>query len=362
MVFAVPLVPPLLRPFLALQYPTTAPAHPDSFPLSTYYNVGKLDICLVITLIAVMAVLRDSFRLGIFEPFARWKLTRDLERRRKQREARTPTTNGHANGSATNGHSLSNGTAKSPYSPRELKQLNRSVLRFAEQGWSVVYYSSVWSYGLYVHRCLPTRILDPVDLWLNYPHIPLAAPFKFYYLTQMAFYLHQILILNAEARRSDHVLMMSHHIITVILMWASYYTNLTRVGALIMVLMDWCDIFLPLAKMFRYIQITQLATDATFGVFLVSWFITRHILFLFVIKSTVIDAPKIIPPEWSSETGRYLSRPAHTAFSAMLLALQVMQCVWFWLICRVAWRVLSGKGAADARSDDEGSDVDEKED
>lgn len=33
---------------------------------------------------------------------------------------------------------------------------------------------------------------------------------------------------------------------------------------------------------------------------------------------------------------------------------QVMQCVWFWLICRVAWRVLSGKGAADARSDDEG--------
>jgi acyl-CoA-dependent ceramide synthase len=34
--------------------------------------------------------------------------------------------------------------------------------------------------------------------------------------------------------------------------------------------------------------------------------------------------------------------------------MQVMQCVWFWIICRVAWRVVSGKGAADARSDDEG--------
>lgn len=91
-------------------------------------------------------------------------------------------------------------------------------------------------------------MLDPIDLWLNYPHIPLAGPFKFYYLSQTAFYLHQILILNAEARRKDHVQMMTHHIITVILMWTSYFTNFTRVGALIMVLMDWCDIFLPVSN------------------------------------------------------------------------------------------------------------------
>jgi acyl-CoA-dependent ceramide synthase len=75
--------------------------------------------------------------------------------------------------------------------------------------------------------------------------------------------------------------------------------------------------------MFRYIQITQLATDTTFGVFLVSWFITRHILFLIVIKSTMFDAPKFIPFEWSVEKGRYLAWPAYLAFCAMLLALQV---------------------------------------
>lgn len=42
---------------------------------------------------------------------------------------------------------------------------------------------------------------------------------------------------------------MTHHIITVILMWTSYFTNFTRIGALIMVLMDWCDIFLPVGDM-----------------------------------------------------------------------------------------------------------------
>lgn len=100
----------------------------------------------------------------------------------------------------------------------------------------------------YVHRNLPTRIFDPTDLWLNYPHIPIAAPIKLYYLTQNAFYIHQVLILNAEARRKDHVQMMAHHVITILLMGSSYYTHFTRVGCLIMVLMDWCDIFLPVGR------------------------------------------------------------------------------------------------------------------
>lgn len=90
-------------------------------------------------------------------------------------------------------------------------------------------------------------MFDPTDLWRDYPHIPLAAPVKFYYLTQTAFYIHQVLVLNAEARRKDHAQMMTHHFITVFLMGLSYFYNVTRAGCLIMVLMDWCDIFLPVS-------------------------------------------------------------------------------------------------------------------
>jgi acyl-CoA-dependent ceramide synthase len=172
-------LPAALVPFFVLQYPTNAPRHPDSFPDSNYYNVGKLDICLVITLVAIMAILRDAFRLGVFESFARWKLTRDLERRQKAREIKKSLSdgngslsnvNGHisyesthlANGALTNGHAhangnskpysngraLANGNSKIPHTPKELRHLNRSVLRFAEQGWSVVYYTLQWCYGL----------------------------------------------------------------------------------------------------------------------------------------------------------------------------------------------------------------------
>lgn len=59
--------------------------------------------------------------------------------------------------------------------------------------------------------------------------------------------MHQVLILNAEARRKDHWQMMTHHAITVPLMVISYFYNFTRVGCLIMVLMDTCDIFLPVS-------------------------------------------------------------------------------------------------------------------
>jgi len=353
-------LPSYLVPFFSLSYPTDKPPNLDSFHNSVYYNTGPLDACLIITCIAVMAVLRDAGRLGILEPFARWKLMRDLEERRIRRANGKP--NGKVYGVANgNGHAVhANGDVyQAPAT--ELRLVHRSVLRFAEQGWSVTYYVVQWCFGLYVHRNLPTKVLDPIDIWINYPHIPLAAPLKFYYLTQTAFYLHQVLILNAEARRKDHIQMMTHHVITIALMALSYFFNFTRVGCLIMVLMDWCDIFLPMAKMFRYLSLSTLC-DLTFTWFLLSWFITRHVLFNIAIWSLYTEANSFIPFIWDPEQGRYWTRGTWISFVSMLVSLQVLQIIWFWTICRVAWRVISGQGAQDDRSDASDYEEDAKKD
>lgn len=105
----------------------------------------------------------------------------------------------------------------------------------------------------YVHRHLPTSFNDLRSLWIGYPHHPLAGPIKFYYLFQTASYTHQMLVLNAEARRKDHWQMMAHHVITIVLLVLSYFTNFTRVGCMILFLMDWCDIFLPVC-IFRHLS------------------------------------------------------------------------------------------------------------
>lgn len=351
-------LPSFLTPFVTLSYPTSPPATPDSFKDSAYYNGGLLDGCLIITCIAVMAVLRDAFRLGVFEPFARWYLTRELLMNKAKE-------NGHANGDAKKGPK-SNGSYNGHAHPvdepvitkREARRLRHGVIRFAEQGWSVVYYTLQWLHGLYIHRNLPTSVLNPVDVWVGYPHIPLAGPLKFYYLTQCAFYLHQVLILNAEARRKDHWQMMTHHVITVALMFGSYSYHYTRVGCLVMMLMDLCDIFLPLAKMFRYLGFST-CCDVTFVVFMVSWFVTRHFLFLFVIKSAWYDAPRIIPPVWDPSRGHFMTPGVLMGFNLMLISLQILQLIWFWMICRIAYRVVMGQGAEDTRSDSEDDGTDE---
>lgn len=182
---AIARLPPFLVPFFTFSYPTAPPAVPDSFPNSSYYNTGPLDACIIISCIAVMAVLRDVARLYLLEPFARWKLTRDI---RLQRNAKTTITNGKTNG-VTNGHTATsdsangetkeNGEAKATgveygnghavlsatnkhangnehiiyaqgiaLSRKEAKRIHRSVLRFAEQGWSVISYTFVWCFGL----------------------------------------------------------------------------------------------------------------------------------------------------------------------------------------------------------------------
>ncbi|KAJ7784888.1 TLC domain-containing protein [Mycena maculata] len=332
-----------VAPFLSLSYRRDIPTITlDSFPDSAYYNTGPKDVCLLITCMAVMAVLRDALRLGVFEPLARWKLTRDIRRN----HSKIMTGNGRANG-----NSHTNGAV----SKSELRHMQRSVLRFAEQGWPAVYYPLQWFYGLYVNYNISVDIFHPETLWLGYPHIPLAAPAKIYYLTQTAFSLHQILILNAEAPRKDHWQMMAHHFITVWLLGVSYFFNFTRVGCYIMVLMDLCDIFLPMFKMMRYIGLPRIASDVTFVLFFVSWFITRHVLCVLVIISTYVDLPRIVPFEWSPHLGRFLSREHWVIFCACLTVLRILQLLWFGMACRVAYRVITtGKEVEDERSDEEG--------
>jgi len=275
------------------------------------------------------------------EPFARWFLSRKYAFAR-DKEA----TNGGIPDDEKTSHDLAR-TRK-----LEDRMIQRSVLRFAEQGWSVIYYSVNFTFGLYLHCNFPTAPFHLEKLWLNYPHIPLAGPVKLYYLLQTSFYMHQVLVLNAEARRKDHIQMMTHHVISIALMVASYFGHFTRIGCLIMVLMDWCDIFFPLAKMFRYLALPTLC-DATFVWFLVSWLVTRHILFMLAIRSLFADAPRFVPLEWSPEQGRFLSYESWIAFLALLIALQFIQLLWFYMICRVAWRVISGQGAEDTRSDED---------
>ena len=119
----------------------------------------------------------------------------------------------------------------------------RTATRFAEQAWSVSYYSISFSIGLYIALNSPCWG-DLRELWAEYPQIESDGFFKGYYLVEMAFWLQQVFVLNIEARRKDFWQMLCHHIVTCTLIFMSYTYNVTRVGNAILCTMDFSDILL----------------------------------------------------------------------------------------------------------------------
>lgn len=73
--------------------------------------------------------------------------------------------------------------------------------------------------------------------------------FKWYYLVQFAFWLQQIVVVNIEERRKDHWQMFTHHIITCTLMLFSYGYYQTKVGHVILCLLDFVDFILPVSAL-----------------------------------------------------------------------------------------------------------------
>jgi acyl-CoA-dependent ceramide synthase len=152
----------------------------------------------------------------------------------------------------------------------------------------------------------------------------------------------------------------------------------------------------------KYLGYTN-ACDFFFGLFVVTWVITRHIFYPMVCwsiyahtstdmapgcylktpdtislnpNSTFIPASQFAEFDalggnaiWANLLKAYTDREGpicwnptiRYSFLALLLALQGIICFWFALIVKVVYKVVSGQGADDVRSDDEGDDEEEVE-
>ena len=168
--------------------------------------------------------------------------------------------------------------------------------------------------------------------------------------------------------------MFTHHVITVLLIASSYATHLTRVGSAILFTLDWCDILLAvsvpparfffvlsyslawqLAKMFKYMDV-PLMPDITFLIFLVSWLITRQIIFPMIAWSVTFDMPVYLPLDWNPAVDHLVTRRGWVFFAVSLWMLQGLLCIWFYMACKVLYNVIRGKAVEDSRSDDEAAE------
>lgn len=219
-------------------------------------------------------------------------------------------------------------------------------------------------------------------LWLDFPVREVDGIVKYYYLVTFAFWLQQLVVINIEERRKDHLQMFTHHMITCALLFGSYCYHQTRVGNVILCLMDVVDLFLPLAKILKYLKF-RLICDIAFGAFMITWFFARHVCYLGVCWSVYtyisgdvrdecyrgpasdLEGPFPVPDDYQHLIQPFLDPTGLVCmntgigqvFLVVLLALQGLLLIWLWMIVKVAYKVLSGEGADDTRSDDENSEA-----
>ncbi|KAL9085178.1 MAG: hypothetical protein Q9165_007709 [Trypethelium subeluteriae] len=262
-------------------------------------------------------------------------------------------------------------------------QKKKTRVRFAEQAWLLCYDTPSWSLGMYL-MYNSNYWLNLHELWTDFPTREMTGGLKWYYLVQFAFWLQQIVVVNIEERRKDYSQMFTHHIITCFLLFGSYGYYQTKVGNVILCLMDVVDIILPTAKCLKYLGF-HTAPDIAFGVFILTWIIARHVLYLTVCWTIHADVPYTMlygcydsmsgartSTDGGNEILRHILQPfrdpggevcfnqnIRLSFLGLLLALQSVMLLWLVMILKIAWSVISGNAADDSRSDDEGEAVED---
>jgi len=237
---------------------------------------------------------------------------------------------------------------------RSVLRLRRAQLaKYAQSVMEAVVYGGFMLIGL---RVVPSQewVWPSAKWWIGFSdggHEVMRSDLRCYYILYISRYFQAVLSVLLEAKRKDFVEMIVHHVVTVVVIYISYVYGWNRVGVVVMVLLDPADVPLHLAKLCKYTfeatkrQAWQFVADRLFEFFAFVFFVTRLVFYGYVCWSCHIEASLYFPkglPEWSCV--------------ALLYTLLFLQVYWFFLIIKVAIKLLRGQGAEDPRSDDEDED------
>lgn len=189
--------------------------------------------------------------------------------------------------------------------------------------------------------------------WKDWPRQEASADVQRLYALYSGLYSHQLLFLFIDTRTSDFLALLVHHLIVLAIVSGSWAVGFTRIGAFTMLLHDFSDVFLELAKSFKYSSVRHphlaLGADVAFVIFAVSFFALRLGVYpMRVVWSAATEACTYITctPGWSC-----VDQPVWLGFNSLLAGLQCLQIFWGWKILGVVWRVLSNQPLDDPRDD-----------
>ncbi|VDB90082.1 unnamed protein product [Peniophora sp. CBMAI 1063] len=231
--------------------------------------------------------------------------------------------------------------------------------RFGEQGYAVIYFAFMGTWGVRIMGMLPTWWYNTSAFWIEYPHWQMIPELKAYYLAQAAYWCQQLIVLalRLEKPRKDYYELIAHHLVTLWLVGWSYGINLTLIGNAVYTSMDIPDTFLAFSKILNYLRFER-AKVVSFVIFLCVWTYFRHWLNLVMLWSVYaeFDSMPETSKRWAPDDGVWMVWWMKWQVFAPILLLQILNLFWYYLILRILWRAVMVGETDDVRSDDEGDD------
>eukprot|EP00928_Gymnodinium_smaydae_P010463 TRINITY_DN13949_c0_g2_i1.p1 TRINITY_DN13949_c0_g2~~TRINITY_DN13949_c0_g2_i1.p1 ORF type:complete len:384 (-),score=78.98 TRINITY_DN13949_c0_g2_i1:123-1211(-) len=227
------------------------------------------------------------------------------------------------------------------------------LLKFSQSVMEAIFYGCFSYIGLMV---TPSQEWSwpSANWWVGFDdggHEIMRSDLRCFYLLYIARYFQAGISVLLETKRKDFLEMMIHHVATVLVCTISYVYGWNRVGVVVMTLLDPADVPLHLAKLCKYTgeatkrSIWQFFADRLFELFAVVFLVTRIICYGYVCWSAHGEAASL-----------FKKSPASWTCNALLDILLCLQVYWFFLILRVAAKLLRGQNVEDPRSDDESED------
>ncbi|XP_039604394.1 translocating chain-associated membrane protein 2 [Polypterus senegalus] len=195
--------------------------------------------------------------------------------------------------------------------------------KFNESGQLSVFHlvSSLWCLYILITE---GYISDLTSLWENYPHIQLRFQVKFFYLCQLAYWLHAVPELYFQKVRKEEVprqlLIIGLYLLHIS---AAYLLNLTRLGLVLLFLQYISELGFHVAKLFYF---TDESHCKLFNIWAVAFILTR--LFILTLSVLVVGfgLARVEVQGFSLETG---------SFNTLLIRMVVLLVVCFtqaWLL------------------------------
>ena len=143
----------------------------------------------------------------------------------------------------------------------------------------------------------------------------------------------------SPTRRGDFREMMVHHIVTNTLIFFSSYYRFTRVGSMIFLIHDLSDVPIDMSKLANFVK-WKSTTICCFVVMVLTWIVTRLVIFPFVICRSVVTESYVHMVK-NGPMDPALHDAYYIMFYMLLAALVFLHVTWFLILLRIGWTLVS---------------------